>query len=252
LSNSRVFTCDADNLATINQCIHKHPHELLDSVVKERFDGTEGLNRGRAFYAAHPACQALAERFFVSAQSLTTATRTSRISQREANHTALNHTVNLASTSSPPPLADPSQPNHSSNSLILKEFSAASRCEVGRIIGAPFLPSTAFCSFLTKTVAACFSSLLPRQAHGKSLGQRGDGKTGVDPDVGRNGTAIHHIQPRITKHLMLRRTGAPPRWPWRCRTAPARLSPPGRSAHDVRRAAGSCRRRSAVHCRPAA
>src|SRR5690606_17757149 len=35
-----------------------------DSVVKERFDGTEGLNRGRAFYAANPACQALAERFF--------------------------------------------------------------------------------------------------------------------------------------------------------------------------------------------
>src|SRR5690554_368055 len=138
--------------------------------------------------------------FFVSAQSLTTATRTSRISQREANHTALNHTVNLASTSSPPPLADPSQPNYSSNLLILKEFSAAPRCEVGRIIGAPFLPSTAFCSFLTKTVVACFSSLLPRQAHGKSLGQRGDGKTGVDPDVGRNGTAIHHIQPRITKH----------------------------------------------------
>src|SRR5690606_40170944 len=108
LSNSRVVTYDADNLATINQCIHKHPHELLDSVVKERFDGTEGLNRGRAFYAANPACQALAERFFVSAQSLTTATRTSRISQREANHTALNHTVNRASTSSPPPLADPS------------------------------------------------------------------------------------------------------------------------------------------------
>jgi len=121
---------------------HKHPHELLDSVVKERFDGTEGLNRGRAFYAAHPACQALAERFFVSAQSLTTATRTSRISQREANHTALNHTVNLASTSSPPPLADSSQPNHSSNSLILKEFSAAPRCEVGRIIGKSAPPST--------------------------------------------------------------------------------------------------------------
>src|SRR5690606_7938434 len=142
LSNSRVFTCDADNLATINQCIHKHPHELLDSVVKERFDGTEGLNRGREFYAANPACQAPAERFFVSAQSLTTATRTGRISQREANHTALNHTVNLASTSRPPPLADPSQPSHSSNSLILKEFSAAPRCEVGRIIGKSAPPST--------------------------------------------------------------------------------------------------------------
>src|SRR5690606_39417873 len=62
--SSDLFTCDADNLATINQCIHKHPHELLDSVVKEHFDGTEGLNRGRAFYAANPACQAPAERFF--------------------------------------------------------------------------------------------------------------------------------------------------------------------------------------------
>ena len=52
-------TCDADNLATITRCIHKHPHELLDSVVKERFDLTEGLNRGRAFYSGRFACQAL-------------------------------------------------------------------------------------------------------------------------------------------------------------------------------------------------
>src|SRR5690606_28850452 len=108
--------------------------------------------------------------FFVSAQSLTTATRTSRISQREANHTAVDHTVNLASTSNPPLLTNSSQPTPSSITLILKEFSAASRCEVGRIIGATFLPSTAFCSFLIKTVAACSSRLLPRQANGKSLG----------------------------------------------------------------------------------
>ncbi|MCQ4273718.1 hypothetical protein NA655_22035, partial [Pseudomonas kuykendallii] len=37
---------------------HKHPHELLDSVVKERFDQVFRLNRGRAFYSSLSICQA--------------------------------------------------------------------------------------------------------------------------------------------------------------------------------------------------
>ncbi|WP_211253776.1 hypothetical protein, partial [Pseudomonas flexibilis] len=53
------FIFDAVNFRPITRCIHKHPHELLDSVVKERFDLTEGLNRGRAFYSGRFACQAL-------------------------------------------------------------------------------------------------------------------------------------------------------------------------------------------------
>ncbi|WP_178099512.1 hypothetical protein, partial [Stutzerimonas degradans] len=49
----------ADNLATIQSYIHKHPHELLDSVVKERFDQAFRLNRGRAFYSSPSHCQAV-------------------------------------------------------------------------------------------------------------------------------------------------------------------------------------------------
>ncbi|WP_219858547.1 hypothetical protein, partial [Stutzerimonas azotifigens] len=36
-----------------------HPHELLDSVVKERFDQVFRLNRGRAFYSSLSYCQAV-------------------------------------------------------------------------------------------------------------------------------------------------------------------------------------------------
>ena len=39
--------------------LHKHPHELLDSVVKERFDQAFRLNRGRAFYSSLSICQAV-------------------------------------------------------------------------------------------------------------------------------------------------------------------------------------------------
>jgi len=42
---------------------HKHPHELLDSVVKERFDQAFRLNRGRAFYSSLSTCQALFRKF---------------------------------------------------------------------------------------------------------------------------------------------------------------------------------------------
>ena len=37
---------------------HKHPHELLDSFVKERFEPVFRLVRGRAFYSSLSICQA--------------------------------------------------------------------------------------------------------------------------------------------------------------------------------------------------
>ena len=50
---SRGVTCDADNLAT-SVLQHKHPHELLDSVVKERlvdsFVSTEARILRRPLY----------------------------------------------------------------------------------------------------------------------------------------------------------------------------------------------------------
>jgi hypothetical protein len=65
-----VLLCDADNLSDHQSYIHKHPHELLDSVVKERFDQVFRLNRGRAFYSSLATCQAVFEEFFVSSQPL--------------------------------------------------------------------------------------------------------------------------------------------------------------------------------------
>ena len=48
---SRGVTCVADNLAT-SVLRHKHPHELLDSVVKERLVKIFRLNRGAHSTAA--------------------------------------------------------------------------------------------------------------------------------------------------------------------------------------------------------
>ena len=50
---------------------HKHPHELLDSVVKERFDQVFRLNRGRASYSSLVSRQAVFEEVFLSSQPLT-------------------------------------------------------------------------------------------------------------------------------------------------------------------------------------
>ena len=65
-----MLLCDADNLSDHQSYIHKHPHELLDSVVKERFDQVFRLNRGRASYSSLRFCQAVFEEFFVSSQPL--------------------------------------------------------------------------------------------------------------------------------------------------------------------------------------
>ncbi|MBU1459822.1 MAG: hypothetical protein KKC89_09710, partial [Gammaproteobacteria bacterium] len=45
-------------------------HELLDSVVKERFDQVFRLNRGRAFYSSLVSRQAVFEEVFLSSQPL--------------------------------------------------------------------------------------------------------------------------------------------------------------------------------------
>ena len=65
-----MLLCDADNLSDHQSYIHKHPHELLDSVVKERFDQAFRLNRGRAFYSSLVTCQAVFEEVFLSPQPL--------------------------------------------------------------------------------------------------------------------------------------------------------------------------------------
>ncbi len=54
---SRGVTCVADNLLT-SVLHHKHPHELLDSVVKERWLSLSPQPR-RAFYSVLRICQAV-------------------------------------------------------------------------------------------------------------------------------------------------------------------------------------------------
>jgi uncharacterized protein (UPF0210 family) len=69
---SRGVTCDADNLAT-SVLQHKHPHELLDSVVKERLVKIFRLNRGAHSTAASQSVKRLfSEVFKVSFSTSTT------------------------------------------------------------------------------------------------------------------------------------------------------------------------------------
>ena len=135
---SRGVTCDADNLAT-SVLQHKHPHELLDSVVKERLVKSFSSQPRRAFYSVLCICQAVILRSFQSFLFNFNHLRFVRLGvsrQREANSTALQPAVN--------PLFHRCRFKHlnrstsslltSSNSLILKEFSVSSAPEVGRII----------------------------------------------------------------------------------------------------------------------
>jgi hypothetical protein len=62
---SRGVTCDADNqLTSVLQ--RKHPHELLDSVVKERWVKSFSSQPRRAFYSVLCICQAVIFRSFQS------------------------------------------------------------------------------------------------------------------------------------------------------------------------------------------
>ena len=150
-----MLLCDADNLSDHQSYIHKHPHELLDSVVKERFDQVFRLNRGRAFYSSLVTCQAVFEEFFFLLNRLRF--RSTCVShQREANHTAFKTAVNhlfqplpinpteAANRIQLPPCQPgvfysnpPSvQPFYFANLLIYKRFCLRAAPEVVRIIGA--------------------------------------------------------------------------------------------------------------------
>ena len=86
-------------ISRLSVLLHKHPHELLDSVVKERFDQVFRLNRGRAFYSSLSSCQAVFRKFlFYSTACAFDPIRSSR--QREANSTAFKLAVNTSFSTS--------------------------------------------------------------------------------------------------------------------------------------------------------
>ena len=93
---SRGATCDADNqLTSVLQ--RKHPHELLDSVVKERLVKSLSSQPRRAFYSSVSICQAVIFRSFQSFLINFNHLRLPRLGvsgQREANSTALQSAVN--------------------------------------------------------------------------------------------------------------------------------------------------------------
>ena len=104
--------------------LHKHPHELLDSVVKERFDQVFRLNRGRAFYSSLSICQAVFEEFFVSSQPLALPTSLPISSAGGAFYSVQNRCQPPLSTASDQP--DRSRQQDSTTTLsarrILLEF----------------------------------------------------------------------------------------------------------------------------------
>ena len=93
---SRGVTCDADNqLTSVLQ--RKHPHELLDSVVKERLVKSVSSQPRRAFYSSVSSCQAVIFRSFQNFLINFNHLRFVRCfisRQREANSTALQPAVN--------------------------------------------------------------------------------------------------------------------------------------------------------------
>ena len=152
---SRGATCDADNLAT-SVLQHKHPHELLDSVVKERLVKSFSSQPRRAFYSVLCICQAVIFRSFQSFLCNFNHLRFVRLGisrQREAISTALQPAVNhLFHRCRFRHLnRSPSSLLTSSNSLIIKEFSVSSAPEVGRIIDRSWGASTVKLKFPWKS-----------------------------------------------------------------------------------------------------
>jgi hypothetical protein len=135
---SRGVTCDADNqLTSVLQ--HKHPHELLDSIVKERLVKSFSSQPRRAFYSSVSICQAVIFRSFQSFLINFNHLRFVRLGvscQREANSTALQPAVNHLFHRCRFEHQNRSTPSSSRtcNSLIFKEFSVPTAPEVGRII----------------------------------------------------------------------------------------------------------------------
>ena len=161
-----MLLCDADNLSDHQSYIHKHPHELLDSVVKERFDQVFRLNRGRAFYSSLVTCQAVFEEVFLSSQPLAL-----QINLRLSS--AGGESYSVQNRCQPPLLPPPINPTEAANSaqpppcqpgafysnlpsvqalifanfLIYKRFRLRPAPEKVRIIGAMILPSTVVLQF---------------------------------------------------------------------------------------------------------
>ena len=146
-----MLLCDADNLSDHQSYIHKHPHELLDSVVKERFDQVFRLNRGRAFYSSLVSRQAVFEEVFLSSQPLalqinlclSSAGGESYSVQIRCQPPPINPTE--ATNRIQPPPCQPGafysnppsvQPFYFANLLIYKRFCLRTAPEVVRIIGA--------------------------------------------------------------------------------------------------------------------
>ena len=143
---------------------HKHPHELLDSVVKERFDQVFRLNRGRAFYSSLSTCQALFSKISFLLNRLPPR-RTYNLSKREANHTASisavnrlfspprsirprhqqRHNLRPASAAHSTRIRHLCNPFQLSNLLIQKAFLLQFAAKVVRIIGGWNHRSTLFC-----------------------------------------------------------------------------------------------------------
>ena len=146
-----MLLCDADNLSDHQSYIHKHPHELLDSVIKERFDQVFRLNRGRAFYSSPVTCQAVFEEVFLSSQPLAL-----QINLRLSSAGGESYSVQIRCQPPPinpteatnriqPPPCQPGafysnppsvQPFYFANLLIYKRFCLRTAPEVVRIIGA--------------------------------------------------------------------------------------------------------------------
>ena len=142
---------------------HKHPHELLDSVVKERFDQAFRLNRGRAFYSSLSTCQALFRKFSFLLNRLPPR-RSLNLLKREANHTASISAVNRLFTASPElrtrhrqrfnltlparrillKCHRPCNPFRLPNLLIYQDFPSKCAAKVVRIIGGFRRASTGF------------------------------------------------------------------------------------------------------------
>ena len=135
---SRGATCDADNqLTSVLQ--RKHPHELLDSVVKERLVKSVSSQPRRAFYSSVSSCQAVIFRSFQNFLINFNHLRFVRCfisRQREANSTALQPAVNhlFHRFRSEPLDRSTSSPSRTCNSLNFKKFSVPTAPEVGRII----------------------------------------------------------------------------------------------------------------------
>ncbi|MFK8333374.1 hypothetical protein M2D63_025590, partial [Pseudomonas sp. BJa5] len=107
---------------------HKHPHELLDSIVKERLAKRFASAEARILRFPHLLSSVLFEVF----RSNSTAWLAAISRQREANSTAFKLAVNhLFHHCRPCDRSHPVLPE-TFNSLILKEFSVSTAPEVGR------------------------------------------------------------------------------------------------------------------------